>query len=617
MWSPFGRQPPLRRSNSGRDPVELHFRGLEPKRVKRYGRAFRGREEQMKFSILGPLEVHDNERQIALGGPKQRALLGVLLLHANESISSERLVDELWGDRPPARAHKLVQGYVSALRKLLGPARVVTRSPGYLVRVEPGELDALEFDRLVAEGRTAGPPLRAELLRGALGLWRGSALADLRLEAFAAREAERLDELRLATLLERIEVDLELGRHTELVGELEALVAAHPLQERLRALLMLALYRSGRQAGALELYRATRTLLADELGLEPSPELQRLERLVLTHDPQPDPPLFEPRVELPPAPTPPPEPERLRRTVSVVFGDLAGSTALGERLDPESLHGVLDRYSETCADVLERHGGTVEKFIGDAVVAVFGLPSLHEDDALRAVRAAVELRQALADLSADLRRTWGVGLGIKLAVNSGEVFAGPGSRRDTFASGDAFNVAARLEETAAEGEILLGEQTKRLVEPAVRAEPLEPLEVKGRVAAVRAWRLVELRPGDLSQIRPPSTPFVGRSSELAALEQELARAVAEEGCRLCTIVGAPGVGKSRLVRQLVDSLGDDAIVVVGRCLSYGEGITYRPLAEIVRGLGGGPPRECIRKVLGGTEHAQLVSERILGALGLG
>src|SRR5437773_1395325 len=326
----------------------------------------------MEFRILGPLEVHDDERQIALGGPKQRALLGVLLLHANESISSERLTDELWGDRPPARAHKLVQGYVSGLRKLLGPARVVTRSPGYLVRVEAAELNALEFERLVAEARTSGEPLgKAERLREALELWRGSALADLRLEGFAAREAERLDERRLATLLERIEVDLELGRHAELVGELEALVAAHPLQERLRALLMLALYRSGRQADALELYRATRRLLADELGLDPSPELQRLERLVLTHDAELDPPRFEARVELPPAPTPPPEPERLRRTVSVVFGDLADSTSLGERLDPESLHGVLDRYSETCADVLERHGGTVEKFIGDAVVAVF------------------------------------------------------------------------------------------------------------------------------------------------------------------------------------------------------------------------------------------------------
>src|SRR5918912_833078 len=290
----------------------------------------------MEFRILGPLEVYELNCQIELGGRKQRALLGVLLLHANEPISSERLVDELWGARPPARAHKLVQGYVSGLRKVLGPTRLVTRPPGYLVRVEAGELDLLEFERLVAEARAAQEPgLVAERLREALALWRGAALADLRLEGFAASEAERLNELRLVTLLTRIEADLELGRHVELVGELESLVAAHPLQERLRALLMLTLYRSGRQADALELYRATRTLLADELGLDPSPDLQRLERLVLTHDAELDLPRVDARVETPPEPAsappaapPPPEPESLRRTVSVVFGDLVGSVGL-------------------------------------------------------------------------------------------------------------------------------------------------------------------------------------------------------------------------------------------------------------------------------------------------
>jgi len=571
----------------------------------------------MEFRILGPLEVSEQNCQIELGGRKQRALLGVLLLHANEPISSERLVDELWGDQPPARAHKLVQGYVSGLRKVLGAERLVTRSPGYLARVEAEELDALEFDRLVAEARTAHEPqLVAARLREALALWRGSALADLRLEGFAAREAERLNELRLTALLERIEADLQLGRDAALVGELEALVAAHPLQERLRGLLMLALYRSGRQADALELYRATRALLADELGLEPSSELQRLERLVLTHDAELDLPQVEAHVEPPAAPAPAAKPERLRRTVTVVFGDLAGSTALGERLDPERLHDVLARYSDTCAEVLERHGGTVEKYIGDAVVSVFGLPNLHEDDALRAVRAAVEVREAVADLSAELERMWGVGLGIKLAVSSGEVFVGPASRRDAFASGDTINVAARLEQAASEGEILLGEQTLRLVEQAVEVEPLEPLTVKGRIAPVRAWRLLELHPGHLSQIRAPTTPFVGRERELATLDRELARTASERACRLCTIVGSPGVGKSRLVRQLADALGEEATWVVGRCLSYGEGITYRPLAEIVRSLGGGEPRECVHELLQGVEQGDVVAERVLGAIGL-
>src|SRR5919202_4327930 len=258
----------------------------------------------MEFRILGPLEVCEQNCQIELGGGKQRALLGVLLLHVNESVSYERLVDELWGVQPPARAYKLVQGYVSGLRKVLGPTRLVTRPPGYLARVEVSELDALEFDRLVAEARAAREPqLIADRLREALALWRGeSALADLRLEGLAAREAERLNELRLAALLERIEADLALGRHAELVGELEAIVAEHPLQERLRGRLMLALYGSGRQAEALEVYRETRTLLAEELGLEPSQELQRLERLLPPPDPEPDPPQGE---GPPPARAPP------------------------------------------------------------------------------------------------------------------------------------------------------------------------------------------------------------------------------------------------------------------------------------------------------------------------
>jgi len=183
----------------------------------------------MEFRILGPLEARERGRQIQLGAAKQRSLLGVLLLHANEAVSSDRLVDELWGERPPARALKLVQGHVSALRKLLGTDRILTQRPGYLIRIEAGELDLNEFERLTAQARRERPEVAADLLRQALQLWRGRALGDLRLEGFAVREAERLDELRLAAQLERVEADLALGRHAELVGELEALVEEHPL----------------------------------------------------------------------------------------------------------------------------------------------------------------------------------------------------------------------------------------------------------------------------------------------------------------------------------------------------------------------------------------------------
>jgi DNA-binding SARP family transcriptional activator/DNA-binding CsgD family transcriptional regulator len=240
----------------------------------------------MEFRVLGPLEARDSGQVVPLGAGKQRSLLGVLLLHANEAVSVDRLVDELWGERPPARAPKLVQGYVSELRKLLGADRLVTRRPGYLVRVEPSELDFVEFERLVTRARNEPSDGAARRLREALALWRGPALADVRLEGVAVSEAERLNELRLTALLDRIDADLALGRHEELVGELEALIAEHPLRERLRGQLMLALYRAGRQAEALHAYRRTRTVLTEELGIDPSVELQSLERAILNQDPK-------------------------------------------------------------------------------------------------------------------------------------------------------------------------------------------------------------------------------------------------------------------------------------------------------------------------------------------
>jgi DNA-binding SARP family transcriptional activator len=241
----------------------------------------------VEFRILGPLEVVEGERPLTLGGPRQRTLLAILLTRANEVVSSDRLIDELWGARPPQTATNALQYHVSQLRKTLGPGDViVTRGPGYLIRVAPHELDLLRFEQLVEEARRASADQAARLLRDALSLWRGPALADLANEPFAQAEIIRLEELRLAALELRIETDLAVGRHRELVGELEVLVHEHPLRERPRAQLMLALYRSGRQAEALDLYREGRRLLVDELGIEPGSELQELERAILSHDPE-------------------------------------------------------------------------------------------------------------------------------------------------------------------------------------------------------------------------------------------------------------------------------------------------------------------------------------------
>jgi DNA-binding SARP family transcriptional activator len=239
----------------------------------------------MDFRLLGPLEVvSERDQPLALGGVKQRSLLAVLLLEANQLVSTDRLIDQLWGAAPPATAAKSIQVYVSRLRKALGDQRLVTHPPGYVLRVEPSELDLARFEQLAGEARRAAPESAARKLREALAIWRGPALADLAYESFAQVEVARLEEMRLAVLEQRIEVDLALGRHAELVGELEALVTRHPLRERLRCQLMLALYRSSRQAEALDAYRAARCELSEELGLEPSEELKRLEQAILRQD---------------------------------------------------------------------------------------------------------------------------------------------------------------------------------------------------------------------------------------------------------------------------------------------------------------------------------------------
>jgi YVTN family beta-propeller protein len=239
----------------------------------------------MEFRVLGPLEVVDDGRDLTPARAKQRAVLAVLLLHANEVVGRDELIDALWGETPPPSAQTALHGHVSALRKLLGPERIETRTPGYLLRLSGQELDLARFEALVAEAPgQPDPETRAEGLRSALGLWRGNPLGNLRYEPFAQSEIARLEALRLSALEERIDADLARGRHVEVVSELERLVAEHPFRERLRAQLMLALYRSGRQADALEVFQQGRKALVGELGIEPGPVLRRLESRILNHD---------------------------------------------------------------------------------------------------------------------------------------------------------------------------------------------------------------------------------------------------------------------------------------------------------------------------------------------
>jgi class 3 adenylate cyclase len=279
-----------------------------------------------------------------------------------------------------------------------------------------------------------------------------------------------------------------------------------------------------------------------------------------------------------------PPPER-RKPATLVFCDLSGSTSMGERLDAEAVRELMSRYFDEMSAAIGRHGGTVEKFIGDAVVAIFGVPVAHEDDALRAVRAASEMQARAAVLNEELERRYGTSIRLRVGVNTGQVIAGDANARQTIVTGDAVNVAARLEQAAQPGDVLLGEKTWQLVKDVARAEAVPPISAKGKSLPVRAYRLLDV--GSVGERRRAATlPLLGRGQELAALEAELDRVLEERRGRMVTIVGEPGIGKTRLVDELATRARRRATVVTGRCLAYGEGITYWPLREIVTAAAG-------------------------------
>ena len=371
-------------------------------------------------------------KPLAIGRGKPRVLLTRLLLDPGRTVPADKLIDALWGERPPPTATKALHVYVRELRRTLGPGRIVTQGSGYQLRAEPEEIDARRFEALAERGRAAvaagDPAGGAAHLREALGQWRGAALADAADEPFARGEAARLEDLRLGALEDRIAADLQLGRHVECAGELERLVAEHPLRERLHGQLMLALYRSGRQADALAAYRRARRVLVDELGLEPGPELQAVERSILAHDPA-----LEPSAP-PPATSPGPE----RKLATVVVIELAAASG---DADSERLAARLARGRKEAAETLRAAGGQVELGIGGSLLAAFGAPAAQEDHAERALHAALVLRE-----NAD------PAVVVRIGVESGEVLA-----EGAAVAGVPVSTAARLAGAAPPGAIVVGD----------------------------------------------------------------------------------------------------------------------------------------------------------------
>jgi DNA-binding SARP family transcriptional activator len=487
----------------------------------------------MDFQLLGPLEVRSQGRALPLGGPKQRAVLAMLLLQPGEVVSTDRLIDELWGERPPKTVDAYIQNCISRLRGALGRDVIETRRPGYVLRADPSSIDAVRFERAVEAARTLDPPERAQALREALGLWRGAPLADLAFEAFAQGEIGRLEELRLGALEERLEAELELGRHADVLAELTALANRYPARERLRYLQMLALYRSGRQREALRAYQETRRELVEELGLEPGEKLRALEGMIIRQDPA----LGGDAVVAP---------ERDSRRVAVLAVELANGASLAG-------------FDELVA----AHGGLVRELLSDEAIAVF---AGHDDDVLRALRVATAVRAGRDGIRTAVDR-----------VGADDVEA----VRDLMHAADVENV-------------VLGRDALALVPAAVDVVPHES----------GGFRVLRFDPGAEPFARRFDTPLVGRAGELAQLRARFDEAVDMTSARRVVVLGDAGVGKTRLMREFSRWARRRANVLVGRCISYGEGTALLPLFQILGRVGN------LDAALDGQPDAERVAARL-------
>jgi DNA-binding SARP family transcriptional activator len=552
----------------------------------------------MQLRILGPLEMRVEGQAVTLRGTKARSLLTVLALNANRVVSAERLIEELWGEDPPPTAASILQVRIAELRKVLRAAgrgdALITRAPGYQLALTPGELDAERFERLAAEGRasmTEGDPAGASrLLAEALSQWRGAActeIADLRT---ARCEAVRLEQARLGVIEDRVDADLACGHHHTLVVELEALVEAHPLRERLWHQLMLALYRCGRQAEALRAYQKVRQILGEDLGIEPGPELRALERSILTQDQELDCPRPESSAE--PA-SPSPGSMLPTGVVTFLLTDIERSSALWEA-DHEAMTESLARHDELIANAVAAGCGFLlkAKGEGDATLSVF-------QRATDAVSTALVLQRALGNES------WpkGAQLRVRIAIHTGEALERAG---DYY--GPTVNRAARLRALAQGGQTLLSQVSAELVRdqlaPSATLIDLGQHALRDLARGERIFGLVPSLCADGSDgessvsdavredkthshaipLPPAVVPkgiFVGRRDELEYLSQAWKRTTAGE--RQAVLVGGEsGIGKTTLAAELARLIHPEgATVLFGHC-DEDLGVAYQPFVEALR-----------------------------------
>ena len=511
----------------------------------------------MRFRNLGPLEVWEDGREVSLASGRQRALLSLLLLRADEVVSIDRLIDDLWSGRPPASAPKVVQGYVSQLRRALGPDAIVTRGSGYLLPAP--DTDAAEFARLVAVARSQDPRGASATLRTALDLWRGKPFADVEYEEWAQAEIGRIEELRLTALEERIDADIALGRHAEAIGELESLIAANPLRERLRGLLMFALYRSDRQGEALEAYRAARSTLVEELGIEPSKALQKLEQEILTQDPGLDADARPTAPALPPGRAPAPV-----GTVTFLSIDIEGSTML-ERELRRRYGDVLAEFRRVVRSAVDAVNGHEVDTQGDAFLIAFG-------SARSAVEAALVINEELArgPLAGATQ------LRVRMGIHSGEPAVGPEGYY-----GIAVVRASRICAAGHGEQILLSNAARELVEadlPAdVELHDLGVYSLKGITQPEHLYQLdVAGAPREFAALRHamPATRSKGPLRLLRSQSRRRVVAIFAAGLLLL----AAGIGAA--VHELVPGHSTASVVAVPNSLAAIDPKTDAPLADI-------------------------------------
>ena len=519
----------------------------------------------LRFGLLGPLAVTRGSEPVPLAGARRRALLALLVLHARERMTSDRLAEELWVGRPPATARTALQMHIRALRQALGPELPLRTVPGgYVLEIAAEACDVTAFEQRAAAGaaalRAGDPETARRELAAALSLWRGPALGELADAPSARPEAARLEDLRLSAVEARIDADLALGRHADLPGELAALIAEHPYREGLRGQLMLALYRCGRQADALAEYQRARDALVDELGLDPGEELQRLQRAILAHDASLDPP---PRPnsaaadvaaasEATPAATGTPASARLdRRTVTTLLA------AVHADADPEDAGTLIRAAGETVRAHVERFGGTSRPLSAGALPAAFGVPAAHEDDAERAVRAALAIRDELRDEP---------GVHVRIAVATTEALVDEDSDPADLAGPATWLLAA-----VPAGGVVVDERTRRATR--------RPIEYR---LVENGWEALAAR-ASIREGPPARAPLAGRRTQLALLAAALERVREARAPALFTVVGPPGIGKSRLLAEL-DPQG--ARVLSGRSLPYGPGVSFWALGEMVKSVAG-------------------------------